>query len=185
MKKDDLLVLFETVNSGSVTTTDPVGWQLAGSVKNANAMFTRIYVKKAVSGDAGTSVTMTYSATAKASAVMLAYAGVDPANPLAALLTATDDASSTHVTPSASISDAGSWVVSFWADKSPTTATSWSIPFGVTARSVFVGGGSGAVTQVVADSDGQVPTGSSGGKAATVNVASNKGATATLVLKAR
>lgn len=180
----DTLLLIETVNSAAVSTADPAGWQLAGTIKNQNALMTRFYVKSATAADVGSSVSMTYSATAKVSAVILAYSGVDTANPIAALATGLDDATSAHVTPTTTLSAPGRWVISYWADKSPTAATSWSAPADVVTRSAFVGGGSGAVTQLVADSGDQVPTGSYGGKTATVDIASNKGATATVVLQA-
>lgn len=180
----DTLVLIETVNSAAVSTTDPQGWQLAGTIKNQNALVSRFYVKAATAADAGSTVPMTYSATAKVSAVLLAYSGVDTANPIAAFASALDDTTSAHVTPQTTLSAPGRWVISYWADKSPTTATSWSAPADVISRSTIVGGGSGAVAQLVADSGDQVPTGSYGGKTASVDVASNKGATATVVLQA-
>ena len=51
-------------------------------------------------------------------------------------------------------------------------------------RSTLVGGGSGAVTQLVADSGGPVDVGSYGGKTASVDVTSNKGMTMSLILQA-
>ena len=86
----DTMVLFETINNTTVVPTDPVGWTLVGTLKNQSASSVRALVRTATADDAGSSVTMTYSGAAKASAVLLAYSGVSTAAPLAELATAID-----------------------------------------------------------------------------------------------
>lgn len=81
----DTMVLFETINNTTVVPTDPVGWTLVGTLKNQSASSVRALVRTATADDAGSSVTMTYSGAAKASAVLLAYSGVSTAAPLAEL----------------------------------------------------------------------------------------------------
>lgn len=180
----DTMVLFETINNTTVVPTDPVGWTLVGTLKNQSASSVRALVRTATADDAGSSVTMTYSGAAKASAVLLAYSGVSTAAPLAELATAIDSAAAAHVTPTAPVVSPAGWAISYWADKSATAASSWTAPADVAVRSTLVGGGSGAVTQLVADSGGPVDVGSYGGKTASVDVTSNKGMTMTLILQA-
>ena len=80
------------------------------------------------------------------------------------------------------VANAGSWVVSFWSDKSSST-TAWTLPSGVTQRDQTIGTGGGRVTAAIADSNGSVPTGTYPAQTATVGTtASGKGAMISLVL---
>jgi hypothetical protein len=79
-----------------------------------------------------------------------------------------------HVTPPLGGLNAGSWVVSYWTDKSSTT-TDWTPPAGVTQRSEIVGAGAGADGGLLADSGGPV-SGSYAGQTATSNASSGSAA---------
>jgi hypothetical protein len=75
------------------------------------------------------------------------------------------------VTPVVNVSTGGSWLLSYWADKSSTT-TNWTPPAGSVTRDVRIGSGSGLIGALVADSGASVPTGNAGGLTATTNAAS-------------
>ena len=72
-----------------------------------------------------------------------------------------------HATPTVD-APAGSWVVSYWADKS-TATTAFALPGSVTGRHALCGTGSGHVCSSLADSNGAVPTGQYGGLVATAD----------------
>ncbi len=180
----DGLVLVTSCNNGAATSVDPAGWTLARTVRNGSAMVTKVYSRVAEAGDAGTSVSVPFSQSGKISAALLAYSGTDPVSPLAAAADALDSGTSAHVTPQVTVATAGSWVLSLWQDKANLAASSWSTPAEVTPRSTLVGGGGGAITQVLADSAAVVAQVPYGGLTATANTTSVKGITASFVLKA-
>ncbi|OFE15118.1 hypothetical protein BA895_08335 [Humibacillus sp. DSM 29435] len=181
----DGLVLIQSVNSGSVTSTDPAGWTLVRTVANGSALVTKVYSRVAQDGDAGSTVTIAFSARAKITAAVLAYQGTDLVNPVGASAVSVDTATSAHVTPTVTPTAPGSMALSLWQDKANISASAWSTPAEVTSRSTVVGGSGGAITQVVADSGAAIPTGVAyGGLTATSNATSVKGATATFVLTA-
>jgi hypothetical protein len=112
----------------------------------------------------------------------VAYSGT-AADPVAAHAVATETTSRTsHTTATADVAQAGSWVVSYWSDKSSAT-TSWTTPTGVVVRSTSIGTGSGRVTGVVADSGAGVQAGTAGGLTAVADSASAKAFGWTVVLK--
>ena len=78
-----------------------------------------------------------------------------------------------HATPTVD-APAGSWVVSYWADKSAAT-TGFALPGSVTGRQALCSTGTGHVCSSLADSDGAVPTGQYGGLVATADTASGDG----------
>lgn len=176
---DGLLLTF-TANDTTRTVTPPSGWTQVGTQNNGSAVST-VWQKVATSGDAGQSVSVGLNDFAKVNLRVLAYRGTNPTAPVA-VATNTADASTTtsHVSPAATVSAAGSWVVTYWSDKSSTTNT-WTAPGGVTSRGTSIGSGSGRVTSLTADSGGTVPTGSYGGLTATTDAAS-KALTWTIVL---
>ena len=95
---------------------------------------------------------------------------------------ASDANTASHTAPAIAVTDAGSWVVSFWSDKSSST-TAWTLPGGVTQRDQTIGSGGGHVAAALADSNGPVATGTNPARTATVGpTASGKGATISVVL---
>ena len=52
----------------------------------------------------------------------------------------------THTTPGANVATAGSYVVSYWADKSVRRPPGWTLPAGQTQRSIALGTGAGRIT---------------------------------------
>jgi hypothetical protein len=87
------------------------------------------------------------------------------------------------VTPSGTVAAAGSWVTSYWTDKSSTT-TAWNLPTALRPRDTVIGVGGGHPSAAIADSGQPVATGTSPKRTATVvGGASGKGATLTVVLR--
>ena len=179
----DVLLLFATSNSASAVTADPAGWTLVGERTSGTPdLRTRLYERVATGADAGSSVSVTYSASNKVDLQVGAYSGVDPAAPVATFASAGETTSrAAHSTPGATVGTTGSWVVSYWADKSSGTTT-WTLPSGQTQRGLFAGTGSGRLTSVLADSGGGVAAGPPAGLVATADSASAKATMWTVVL---
>jgi PKD repeat protein len=176
---DGLLLAF-TDNDTSRTVTPPAGWQQVGTQTVGTAVST-IWQRVAVAGDAGHTVSVGLSDYAKADLRILAYRGTNVTAPVAVATKAVDPATTTsHTSPTAAVAAAGSWVVTYWSDKSSATLA-WTPPNGVTSRGVSIGSGSGRVTSLTADSGGAVPTGTYGGLTATTDAAS-RALTWTIVL---
>jgi hypothetical protein len=143
-----------------------------------------LFSRVAVAGDAGQPVTLPISAISKTSLQLLAYAGT-ATTPVAAQASAVETvARTTHTTPTATVTQDGSFVVSYWSDKTSAT-TGWTLPGGVTQRATTVGSGSGRIVSVSADSGGGVGTGPAGGLTATASSSSSKAIMWTVVLAPR
>lgn len=170
----DGLIMALTMNSTAVTVSGPTGvtgWTQLGTQTAGTAVST-YWRKVATSGDAGQSVGFTFSDFAKGDLQVFAYSGTNETNPVAAFNLAVDPVAVTaHTTPTATVSQSGSWALSYWADKSSST-TAWIAPGGVTVRSNLIGSGGGRITSLVADSGGTVATGSYGGLTASTDFAS-------------
>ncbi|MEP7024174.1 MAG: hypothetical protein ABJB47_10310 [Actinomycetota bacterium] len=93
-----------------------------------------------------------------------------------------DSNKAAHIAPPVAVTAAGSWVVSFWSDKSSST-TGWALRAAVTPRDQVIGIGGGHVDAATADSGAAVATGTYPAQLATVGITpSGKGAMISLVL---
>ena len=178
------MVLFATSNSNNAVTTDPAGWTFVGERTSGSPdLRTRLYDKVATGADAG----LDRHGDLRRLEQGRPRAGVPtPAStrPLrsSAFASAGETASRTgHTTPGASVTLNGSWVVSYWADKS-TATTTWTVPAALTVRNQSAGTGSGHLTSVLADSGAGVAPGASAGVTATADSASAKATMWTVVL---
>jgi PKD repeat protein len=174
----DTLLLFESHASTSITAAAPAGWTLIGSTSKSN-LRSAVYEKTAVAGDANSSVAVTFSASVKAEVTLADYTNTAAAA-IETALSSTATATDTHVTPAVSGLSTGSWVVSFWTDKS-TTTTAWTAPGSVTVRQSAHGTASAAVSDLLADSNAGV-SGSYGAQSATSNQTSGSAAQWTIAL---
>ncbi|TDO33938.1 PKD domain-containing protein [Kribbella sp. VKM Ac-2527] len=169
----DTLVLFAALNVTTTSVAGPSGvggWTAIANVVSGSQR-TMAWWKIASAGDAGQAVRLTLGAYTKVTLQLAAYAGTS-ATPLSAVSQRSDATSMTaHVTPVVNATVSGSWLLSYWADKSSTT-TDWAPPATATPRDERIGSGSGRITSLVADSNGPIPTGSTGGLTATTNAAS-------------
>jgi PKD repeat protein len=177
----DVMVLFQSIAS-TATSVDPAGWTPIATKVNASGITTTAYTRVATAADAGSPVTVTYSAKGKVTMTLAAYSGVSASAPVGAFAVAIDSGTATHTTPTVTVPQSGSWVVSYWTDKSGAVPTTWTAPGNVTTRDSQLGTGSGALSSLFADTGAPVGAGAYGGEAATVNSASSKGMTWTISL---
>ena len=182
VQSGDAMVLFATTNLNTATVTDPVGWTFLGERLSATDTRTRLYSKVAGPADAGAVVSVTYAATSKIDLSLSAYSGTDATTPVGAFASAAETVSRvTHTAPTVTVPVIGSWVISFWADKSSATTT-WTAPAGQVPRIQSVGTSSGRITSLEADSGAPVSAGTWVGQTATADAASAKATMWTVVL---
>jgi PKD repeat protein len=172
VRAGDVMVLFTTSASETATISAPAGWTLLDQEANATATVqTAAWTRTATAADAGTSVTLASSRSAKMATQLLAYEGASTISAHAvAIDTASDDV---RTTPTVDVTAAGSALVSYWADKSGDN-TGWTLPGEVTLRDQSVGSGGGRVTAAVADS-GPLGAGPTGGHSASSPSANRRG----------
>lgn len=178
---DALVLLLATNNLASVSApTGVTGWTQVNGLATASARSV-VWRKTAVAADAGKVIQVALGSMTKADLVVLAYRGT-ASNPIAAHAVVADANNTTvHVTPTLTVGNARSWVVSFWTHKDSTT-TELTPPAGVTVRASASQSGSGMITALVADSGGPVPAGSVGGLAATAAAPASNAHMWTIVL---
>lgn len=178
----DRLVLALTLNSSSRVWSDPTGitgWTVLGTT-TSGSLQTRVYTRIAAGPEAGARVTVPLDAAAKYTMTVAAYSGVRPGALVHADLAETVTRAG-HTTPFVD-APAGSWVLSYWSDKSSAT-TSFALPDSVTGRHAACASGTGRICSSLADSGGPVPTGRYGGLVATADAASGTAATWSVVLR--
>lgn len=180
----DLIVVNVTQNvNTTVSLPTGSGWTLLGTQAiGTGDLRSTTWYKLAATGDAGTPAGVTFGALAKSALDIVVYHGVDQTAPVAFFASAAETVSrTTHTTPGVADVSTGSWVVSFWADKSSAT-TDWVEPTGQSVRAEDIGAGSGRVTTLL--TDGGAPTvGAQPGLTATATAASAKAVTWTLVVR--
>ena len=124
------MLLFATTNTNTNVTTGPAGWTFVGEQISGTDTRTRLYSKIAGAGDAGTQVSLTYAAATKVDLRCSAYTGVDHDHPDHGVRVGGRDGVAHHAHRARRQRRAGgSWVVSYWADKSSAT-TGWTAPGG-------------------------------------------------------
>ncbi|TIC81854.1 PKD domain-containing protein [Nocardioides sp. GY 10127] len=163
----DQLVLVGSYGA-SVTPSTPSGWTLVSSQTNGS-LVSSVWTKTATASDAGASVTTALGSQTKSGLSVTAYSGVDTSDPVTDVASSTDTSTTSHTTPSVSVTDGG-LLVQAWTDKSSAT-TDWTAPSGVTTREEFYGSNSGRITGLVADSS-VTSTGTSSGATATTDASS-------------
>lgn len=174
----DTELLFVSTGTSGVTPSALAGWERVTQRVNA-PLDTTVFQRTIATGDAG-SVTVPLTTAAKVDLELAVYRGVDSAQAVAA--TAADSNTANHVTPNVAVTSGGSWVLSYWADRTSVTTT-WGLPSAVRARnSGSYGAGGGRVDSALADSGQAVGTGTYGGLTATSTQVSGKGNMASLVL---
>ena len=178
----DRLVMVLTLNASNRVLSAPTGvtgWDILDTT-TSGSMITRVYTKIATAADANKKVTVTLDAAAKYTMTVADYSGVRAKALVHADLAETVNQTG-HTTPTIN-APAGSWVISYWADKS-TATTGFSLPGSVTGRLALCGTGSGHVCSSLADSGDAVPTGQAGGLVATADTANATATTWSIVLR--
>ena len=171
----DTLLMIATANSAVTlaTPTGVTGWTEVAT-QPGNTMVSTVWAKKADAVDAGATVRVPLSAGAKVSLQVLAYSGSTAAVPVSAAAAAVETVvQPTHTTPAVTVLTDGSYVVSYWSDKT-TDTTAWTVPSGTTARVGTLGTGTGHITAVAADPGGGAAAGTAGNLTATADSANGK-----------
>ncbi|MBE7163551.1 MAG: hypothetical protein INR72_20115, partial [Williamsia herbipolensis] len=174
---DTQLLYVATSNATAGQIATPAGWTKVAE-QDSLPLQTAVFEQTATASSAGSTVTVTVGAAARVQAQLVAYSGVSAATPTTA--GASDSLQASHTAPAVSVGTAGSWVVSYWADRSSTT-TGWTLPGDVTQRNEVLGTGGGQLTGVVADSNIAVAAGSYPTQTASVG-ADNSGKAAMISL---
>lgn len=175
----DQLILVGTYQ-GTTSPTDPAGWTRVGT-ESQSGMNSVVWTRTATAGDAGSTVVTSLPSRLKFSLTLTAYSGVDTADPVAAVASATDNGTAVHRSPTVQ-APAGAWVLQVWTDKSSST-DDWVPPPGVSVREEVFGPGSGRITALHTDTGAPVGAGTAGGQTATTN-ATSRGIHWTLALTA-
>jgi PKD repeat protein len=175
----DALALLVTTKAGT-THAAPAGWTPL-TTGGSTAVSSSVWQKVATAADAGSPVTVTLGELTKVDVRLLAYSGTAASDPVAALVTADAATTTSHPAPTATVSTPGSWVVWYWADKSPAATTSWTAPADVTVRGTALGTGTVYISSLTGDLGTSSAIGSVPGPTATTNAAS-RGAAVSLVL---
>jgi PKD repeat protein len=177
----DALVLTATVNADAVTVSDPAGWARIDRASTTGIQ-TVVWSKVATATDASAAVSVTLGGTVKTSLTVAAWSGTSATAPVATLASKVDTVTTTtHTTPTVTVATPGSWVVSYWADKSSST-TAWTAPAGQSVRNTSIGASTGRITSLLTDGGGVAAPGSAGGLTATTDLAGTKATSYTLVL---
>ena len=178
----DRLVLALSINNATRTVSTPTGvagWTQLDNVA-ADDLRTVLWTKVVQAGDAGTQLTVPMSGSAKYTVSVAAYSGVDQTASLP-FASAVDTVNHAARQAPGVTAPAGSWVVSYWADKSSTT-TLWTADGATTGRQMVCGADAGRVCSLLADSGQVVPAGPRAGAVATTNASSTKATAWSIVL---
>jgi PKD repeat protein len=179
----DTELLAVTTNTAGVTTSPPSGSGWTKLVqKTAAPLEVTLFERAGSAGDSASMVTVPLTSSVMVDLQFVDYSGVDSSPPV--VTTASDASTHAHVTPAATVSVAGSWGVSFWADKNSSANTAWSFPASVTARGSGIGVRSNHVDTAIADSAAGIATGTYGrlGASTDASTVSGKGITMTVIL---
>ncbi|CAM3267425.1 PKD domain-containing protein [Nocardioides dubius] len=165
----DQLLLFLTTNSSTSTIATLDGWTLLES-RDGNGIRARAWARTATTGDAGRTISVTTSASAKSVMAVSAYRSNGTASVTASAVTGSDASTSSHSAPNVNVAEAGSWTVNLWSEKSSATAT-WNLPGSATQRTTAASTGAGRISAVVSDSGTSLATGTANAGTATTSEA--------------
>ena len=184
IQSGDGMLLFVSANRADIAINEPSGaadWTPLDTVID-QSMQTGVWTAVASGDDADSTVTVTTSGRAKLHAQVLVYSGTELNNPIAAFESTNETVRRTdHTAPTLDAAPPGSWVVSYWADKT-ADSTGWADPSGLTQRAEYAGSGGGRIGVLAADSNGPVASSPVGGETARSTSANDKATMWTLVL---
>lgn len=171
----DLLLTQITVRGGTgQTITAPAGWSLvptSGRVNSGTTLAQAIYYP--ATGAEPASYTWTFSSSERAAAAMLAYRGVDPANPIDVSGGQPNNAPSTSATAGSVTTTANkTMLIGFYGR--PNGNNTWSLPpnpAGTTQRYSFGGGAGPNGAEILAADEIFDVAGTTGARAASASSA--------------
>ncbi len=177
----DRLVLFLTVNSTAVTITPPSGWTAERST-DGSSFAGRVWTRVADGSDAGTSVEVGLSGSAKGDITVAAYRS-NTGSVSVAESAEVMASSATAITPAAvPVGDGGIGVV--YVGAKAGSAITADLPGALTGRTSSTGSGSGAIFAWAADSGGYLSGGSFGGESVNLSGQASRVLAYTLLLRA-
>ncbi len=169
----DTMVLFISTNTGVAPSATAPGWTKAGE-RLLDDLRTVVWTRAAGATDASSALSVPLPSMAKYDLTLVAYSGANGARPLSVVAGAAEVTSkASHATPSVSVPDSASVVLSYWVDKSSTTS-SWTLPSGQLRRAANIGSGSGRLTSVAADTGRIAAAGTWASISATASAPSSK-----------
>lgn len=173
----DTMIMYLSINR-ETTISNPAGWTVVGDQSGPNdELQTRVWSRVADATDAGKQVTVPLAATSKFALTVAAYSGVDQTTPVAAATSMSETTfQAAHTTPTVQEGGPGSWLLSYWTDKTSAT-TDWTPPDGQSVRAEVIGTSGGRVTALLTDAQG-----GGGGMIATADAASSKAVMWSIVL---
>ncbi len=180
----DALIVAVGSNTSAVISspTGVSGWTSHGGGLENGETLSDIWARWPTPPTRGKTITVTTSTMSKVNMVVAAYRGTSATVPVQVVASAAEDTTrTTHTTPAATVTAAGSQAVWYWTHKDNDTTTMVP-PVDVSARSNSSQTGSGRVTGLLADSNGPVPAGTVAGRTATAATASAKATMWTIVL---
>jgi hypothetical protein len=117
---------------------------------------TKLWWRSVVSGDAGATITTSWTSSGKGGLVLAHYTAPHPTSPYDTHATEAEAGTdTTHNAPGVTPNFSGCWVVEFVAQRS-AACTAITAPGGRTERAEQLGTGAGTVCQIVADSGAPV-----------------------------
>lgn len=176
----DCLLLIGGLNDANVPANDwptPTGWTAIDTRRVGSNLFSAAYYRVAQAGDPGSTVTLSTPGTGKSCAIIVAYSGTDPVNPINVAQVASETVTTaSHTTPTATTTVDNARVI-IAAVQSDSATQSWGTVTGYTKRQDSVDNTnlSGHVTGTVQDK-ATTTLGPYGGEAAVAGNASAKAA---------
>jgi hypothetical protein len=182
----DLLVMPAGLNNGGSSAVNwaiPDGWIRRDERTVGSNLYAALYVKKAVAGDAGATVTLVSATTGKSCAIIAAYSGADQSASIDAVVGQSETTSTaSHTTPTVNTT-VDQDVIVIAGVQTDTATQSWQTTAGYTKRQDSLDNTnlSGHVVATLQDK-GPATVGSYGGESLTSGTASAKAATWTLAI---
>ncbi len=173
----DTELLYVGTGTDGVTTATPSGWQQIARQTTA-PLETTVYRRTAVAGDAGSTVTVNLASSVQVDLRLVVYSGASSVTATTAGDTAT---TATHVTPTATATAGGSWLVSYW-DTRTSSASVWTAPSSVTPRATGANGSIGGHVDSLIGDSGPLASGTYGSLSASSGSAGGKAAMISIVL---
>ncbi|WP_245604489.1 PKD domain-containing protein [Nocardioides aequoreus] len=176
----DQLLLFITTNSSTTTVATPAGWTQV-ETRQGNGIRGVVWGRTATAGLAGSTVSVTSSALTKSTLTVAGYRSQSGAATISAsAVGGTDSPATSHTAPAVPVADAGSWVATYWSEKSSEDVT-WSAA-GSTSRTTGSGSGSGKTSALLADTNSGVTSGNRPGATATTSASVGRSVHFSLVI---
>jgi len=167
----DIIFLAMSSGTNGQASAAPSGWTaVPGATGITNGVVCDLFYRIAQSGDAGSTVTIAQGTGTRAIVGVSAYSGVNTAAPFAVTPVVASEtvAGNSHTAAAVTVPSGGGMVVRFFYMKDSASAASTVItpPAGFTTRQSQPGvtfSGTAQISLTIADSNGDLPAGSSSG----------------------